>query len=121
MSDITMTAPVNLTSALQPGSLDTASSGNAKLADTAAANGGARVPTSQIDAVSQDFEAVFLSQMMGAMFSGDELTDFFGGGSTGEIYKSFLMDAYGKSLSKAGGIGIAEQVKKELLKLQEVV
>jgi hypothetical protein len=30
------------------------------------------------------------------------------------------MNEYGKSMAKAGGIGIAEQVKKELLKLQEV-
>lgn len=121
MSDLTITPPMNLTSALQPGSLDKSAAGNAMLADAAATNGGQNVPMSRIDAVSQDFEAVFLSQMMGAMFSGDEMTDFFGGGSTGEIYKSFMMDAYGKSLAKAGGVGIAEQVKKELLKLQEVV
>lgn len=73
-----------------------------------------------IDKLSTDFEAVFLSQMMGAMFSGDEITAYFGGGTAGEIYKSFLMDQYGKAMAQAGGIGIATQVKKELLKLQEV-
>jgi Rod binding domain-containing protein len=73
-----------------------------------------------VDAVSKDFEAVFLSQMMGAMFSGDDVTSFFGGGTTGEVYKSYLLNEYGKSMAQAGGIGIAAQVKQELLKLQEV-
>lgn len=73
-----------------------------------------------IDKLATDFEAVFLSQMMSAMFSGDELTAYFGGGTTGEVYKSFLIDQYGKAVAKAGGIGIASEIKKELLRLQEV-
>ena len=72
-----------------------------------------------VQAISTDFEAVFISQMLGQMFSGDELTSFFGGGTAGEIYKGFMLDEYGKSMAKAGGIGIAEQIKTELLKLQE--
>ncbi len=74
----------------------------------------------QVDAVSKDFEAVFLSQMMQQMFAGDDITNFFGGGSTGEIYKSYLLNEYGKSMAQAGGIGIASVVKQELLKTQEV-
>jgi Rod binding domain-containing protein len=73
-----------------------------------------------VDAVAKDFEAVFLSQMMEPMFSGDSTSSYFGGGAAGDIYKSFMMDAYGKSIAQAGGIGIAAQVKKELLGLQEV-
>jgi Rod binding domain-containing protein len=73
-----------------------------------------------IDAVSKDFEAVFLTQMMGAMFEGDDVSAFFGGGTAGDIYKSFLLDQYGKSFAQAGGIGIAAAVKQELLKMQEV-
>lgn len=75
---------------------------------------------SNVDAVSQDFEAVFISQMLNGMFEGDELTSYFGGGTAGEVYKSFLTNEYGKVLAKSGGIGIAAQVKKELLKLQEI-
>lgn len=72
-----------------------------------------------IDSVSKDFEAVFLSQMMGAMFSGDEVTNYFGSGTAGEVYKSTLLNEYGKMIAQSGGIGIAAQVKQELLKLQE--
>lgn len=73
-----------------------------------------------VDAVSKDFESVFLSQMLGAMFSGDDLTNFFGGGTTGEVYKGYLLNEFGKAMAGAGGIGIAQVVKQELLKTQEV-
>ena len=81
---------------------------------------GSTDPAKNIDAVSQDFEAVFLSQMLSSMFSGEEFTSFFGGGTSGDIYKSFMMNEYGKVLAQSGGIGIASQVKQELLKLQEI-
>ena len=73
-----------------------------------------------INAVSTDFEAVFLTQMLSAMFSGDQLSSYFGGGTAGDVYKGYLMDEYGKLMASTGGIGIASQVKQELLKLQEV-
>jgi len=83
-------------------------------ADAGSTNGGQNV-----DAVSKDFEAVFLSQMMNAMFSGDDLTNFFGGGTAGDVYKGYMLNELGKSMAQAGGIGIADIVKKELLSLQE--
>lgn len=73
-----------------------------------------------VDAVAKDFESVFISQMLGNMFTGDEANSYFGQGAAGDIYKSFLMNEYGKAISNAGGIGIASTVKQELLKLQEV-
>jgi Rod binding domain-containing protein len=73
-----------------------------------------------VDAVSQDFEAVFLTQMLGAMFEGDEFSAYFGGGTAGDVYKGMLLDQYGKSFAKAGGIGIASVVKQELLRTQEI-
>ena len=118
MSAISLDAPVTLTSPFQNLNTDVAAAASRPLPNTAAsavAAGG-----QNIDAIATDFEAVFLSQMMGAMFSGEEVTSYFGGGSAGEIYKSFLLNEYGKSIAKVGGIGIASQVKQELLKLQEV-
>src|SRR5579872_5311092 len=73
-----------------------------------------------IDAVSKDFEAVFLSQMMEAMFSGESSSAYFGGGTAGDITKSYLLNEYGKMMAQTGGIGIAASVKQELLKMQEV-
>ena len=41
-------------------------------------------------------------------------------GSADDIYKSMLVEEYGKSLSRAGGIGVANHVKREMLRMQEV-
>jgi len=73
-----------------------------------------------VDAVSKDFEAVFLSQMMGQMFTGDDVNSYFGGGTAGEVYKSYLMNEYGKLMAQQGGVGIAASVKQTLLQMQEV-
>ena len=43
----------------------------------------------------------------------------FGGGHAETIYRSLLSDEYGKLVSRAGGIGIADAVHREILKLQE--
>ena len=72
-----------------------------------------------IDAVSKDFEAVFLTQMLQAMFSGEQTSAYFGGGTAGDVTKGYLLNEYGKMMAQAGGIGIAASVKQELLKLQE--
>jgi peptidoglycan hydrolase FlgJ len=44
----------------------------------------------------------------------------FSGGHGANIWRSFLTDEYSKSFVKAGGIGIAAQVTRELLAQQEV-
>ena len=68
----------------------------------------------------QDFEAMFLSQMLGHMFSGMKSDKMFGGGQGEEMVRSLLGDEYGKSIAKAGGIGVADQVVRSvLLQFQE--
>ncbi len=68
----------------------------------------------------QEFESMFLSQMMGHMFSGIKSNALFGGGQAEEMFRSLLTDEYGKSIAKAGGIGIADQVVRSvLLQFQE--
>lgn len=74
----------------------------------------------KIDEVAQEFEAVFLGQMLQHMFAGIDADANTGGGQTEEMYKSLLIDEYGKLMSRTGGIGVADHVKREMLKLQEV-
>lgn len=69
--------------------------------------------------VAQDFEAVFLSQMIQPMFEGLELEEPFGGGSSESTWRSLQVQEYGKALAKNGGIGIADSVMKQLLHMQE--
>ena len=67
----------------------------------------------------EDFEAMFLNSMFQQMFSGVGQGPFSGGPGA-NIWRSFLTDEYSKSFVKAGGIGIAAQVTRELLAHQEV-
>jgi flagellar protein FlgJ len=68
---------------------------------------------------AQDFEAVFLNSMFQHMFTGIDGDGPFGGqGATG-VWRSVLTDQYAKSIAKAGGIGIADQVYKSLIAHQE--
>lgn len=71
-------------------------------------------------AAAQDFEAVFLNNMFQHMFTGVDGEGPFGGqGATG-VWRSLLTDQYAKSLAKAGGIGIADQVYRSLIAQQEM-
>lgn len=68
---------------------------------------------------AEDFEAVFLSQMIQPMFEGIEAEEPFGGGSSEQTWRSMQIDEYGKALARNGGIGIADSVMQQLLKVQE--
>ena len=67
---------------------------------------------------AKDYEASFISSMLGNMFDGVETAAPFGGGEGEKAFKSFLMDAIGKKVSQSGGIGVAASVQREMLKLQ---
>ena len=70
-------------------------------------------------ATGEDFEAMFLNSMFQQMFAGVGQGPF-GGGPGAQVWRSFLTDEYAKSFAKAGGIGIASQVQRELLAQQEI-
>ena len=72
----------------------------------------------QIASTAKDFEASFLSVMLGQMFKDVNVSEPFGGGHGEEVFKSFMTDAMAKQVVKTGGLGIADDVAKEMLKLQ---
>ena len=74
----------------------------------------------QIQKSAQDFESVYLAQMLQPMFNTVEVDDTFGGGQAEETWRGMLVEEYAKQISKSGGIGLASVVGKEMLKLQEV-
>ncbi|HEY3694986.1 rod-binding protein [Phenylobacterium sp.] len=71
-----------------------------------------------ITATAQSFESSFLSIMMQQMFEGVEVSTPFGGGQGESMFRSFMTDAFAKQMTKAGGLGIADTVAKEMLKMQ---
>jgi Rod binding domain-containing protein len=71
----------------------------------------------RIKATAKDFEASFLSVMMGEMFNGVGEGPF-SGGQGGTMFKSFLIEAMSKQMTKTGGVGVSDAVQREMLKLQ---
>lgn len=68
---------------------------------------------------AQDFEAVFLNSMFQQMFTHIDGEGPFGGGPATGVWRSFLTDQFAKTVAKAGGIGIADQVYSSLIAAQE--
>ena len=71
-----------------------------------------------IAATAQAFESSFLSIMLQQMFSGVQTSAPFGGGPGEDMFKSFMTDAFAKQMAKGGGVGVADAVTKEMLKMQ---
>jgi peptidoglycan hydrolase FlgJ len=91
----------------------------ADAARTAAVQGLKPMSVEKAAAAAQDFEAMFLSQMLKPIFNTVGADDEFGGGQAEETYRDLLVTEYGKQIAKHGGIGIAAAVQKEMLRQQE--
>ncbi|MEY4785872.1 MAG: hypothetical protein RIR41_3807 [Pseudomonadota bacterium] len=68
--------------------------------------------------VAQQFERMFIAEMLGPMFAGIETDGPFGGGNAESTFRPMLIDQYADSIAKSGGVGIADKVMKEILKMQ---
>ncbi len=68
---------------------------------------------------AEEFEAVFLTTMLEGMFTGLKAEAPFGGGSTEKTYRSLLVTEYAKQISQNGGLGLSDQITRDLIALQE--
>ncbi|HYG88851.1 MAG TPA: rod-binding protein [Azospirillum sp.] len=68
---------------------------------------------------ADEFEAQFFGQMLAPMFETIETDPTFGGGHGEEMFRSLLVNEYGKQVSQRGGFGISDAVYRELLRAQE--
>lgn len=68
---------------------------------------------------AENFEAFFLTRMMESMFEGVSTDGMFGGGHAEKIYRSLLLDEYGKEMAKIGSVGVKDYVMQAILELQE--
>jgi flagellar protein FlgJ len=69
--------------------------------------------------VGRQFEQMFMSQMLTPMFAGLDADGPFGGGNGEQMMRSFQIDAFAQSIVSRGGIGLAQNVAREILRLQE--
>lgn len=74
----------------------------------------------QMRKLAEEFEATFLSQMLQPMFSNLGAEKPFGGGTGEDMWRSLQVEEYGKAIAHNGGVGVADSVFREMLKLQEV-
>jgi Rod binding domain-containing protein len=68
---------------------------------------------------AEDFTAFFFTQSLETVYSGISTDKMFGGGTGEDMYKSMLIQEYGKVEARACGAGIADAVQREMIKMQE--
>ncbi len=74
----------------------------------------------KIEKTSTDFEAVFLENMLGQIFASTGSEGPLGqNGTGGDAYKSMLVNEYARTITKSGGVGIANSVMSEMIRIQE--
>ena len=72
-----------------------------------------------IGKVAEDFEAFFASAYFEQMFSGIQPDPVMGGGEGESMFRSLMIQEYGKAVARQHSLGIADVVKRQLLQLQE--
>jgi peptidoglycan hydrolase FlgJ len=68
---------------------------------------------------AQEFEAIFIAQVLGAMTQGVGGDDLLGDGKD-DVFQAMLNEEIAKLISRSGGIGVADAVLREMLKTQEM-
>lgn len=68
----------------------------------------------------QDFEAFFITQTFQQMYDTIPVNETFGGGQAEKIFRSMLVDEYGKMTAQSGGIGLTDQIMAQLIQEQQI-
>lgn len=68
--------------------------------------------------VAKEFEAMVLGQLLQPMFESLDSDGLFGGGSAEKMFRPMLVEQYASGLAKAGGIGLADGIAREIIRLQ---
>lgn len=74
----------------------------------------------EIRRTAESFEAMFLAQMLAPMFDGLPTDGEFGGGAGERAFRPMLIEEYGKAIMRAGGVGVADAVAREMMRLQGI-
>ena len=80
----------------------------------------ARLDKEKIADTAEDFEAFFISRMMESMYAGVSTDGPFGGGNAERMYRSLLLDEYGRQMAKTGTIGVKEDIMRSIIEMQEM-
>lgn len=76
-------------------------------------------PATDLRAKAEELEGVFLNTLMSQMFNSLDARNGFGGGYAEETWRSMQAEQMASAISKAGGLGLADQIVANLLANQE--
>jgi flagellar protein FlgJ len=68
---------------------------------------------------AKQFEAMFMTEMLNHMYEGVETDGPFGGGHGEEVFRSFMIEEYGRKIAQSGQTKISDSLTREILHLQE--
>ena len=76
--------------------------------------------TEKLRKAAEDFTAVALNEMLKPMFDTSDTSDGpFGGGAAEQAFRPMMVSEIAKQIARTGGLGIAEPVLQQMLRLQE--
>jgi len=84
------------------------------LAETYMRPGLTRGGKNPLKKLAQEFESLFLAQLLSVMKEGAGKDGFFGGSTGSDLYSSMMDQALARSLAEKGGIGLAEPLYEYL-------
>jgi Rod binding domain-containing protein len=70
--------------------------------------------SSKLYRVSQEFEAIFIKQMLNVMRKSVSKTGLMDGGMAEEIFEDMLYDEYAQKMAESGSFGIADMIYRQL-------
>ena len=77
-------------------------------------------PDAKVLKAAQDFEAMAIGQMLEPMFATvDTSQSMFSGGAGEESFKPMLVTEMAKEVEAHGGLGLADAIYQQMLKMQE--
>ena len=74
--------------------------------------------TLKMQKTAKDFESMFLEQSLDVLNRSEGTDGPLGQNGTGGVYRSMLNKEYAQSIVQSGGIGIGDQVMREMLRMQ---
>ncbi len=76
--------------------------------------------TAKLHRAAEDFTAVALNELLKPMFETTDGSDgMFGGGDGERAFRPMLVSEVAKQIARGGGLGLAEPVYQQMLRLQE--
>lgn len=78
-------------------------------------------PNAKLKAQAKGLEGVFLNTLMKTMFSSVKTDGPFGGGFGEETWRGMQAQQFADNFAQAGGVGLADQITRNLLDMQEAL